>query len=344
MRAFQVLWTTPLSIRTLGGHRIEAPPDDPEEMFSGYYLLTMILSALQWKRLHSGTLKLYGDAKVIDYLSKFGLLDLWDEHDLETFAGLGEEIDSSCFTSAGKYYAFLKEPAPCAMVDLDLIVWRGLAPLLEGRVAAFTHWEETQPPSYWYGTKEELKTPPGYEFRDSWDWGLMAANTSFVYFADEGLKNYYASEVIRFMVDNEVGDGFHLIKPELLIEQRLLPMVIKERGLADRAGPLIDAVWSAAEGRFTRHDARFGEWQFYRLDNQPLLTHLWIAKQNMEKNQSYLNYYCYRLLDAILSNAPRLEAKLRRIGSLREHLARYELGLDDERNRGQFSTELFPAG
>jgi hypothetical protein len=51
-----VLWTTPLFVRTLGGHRIEVPPDGPDEMFSDYYLLTMIMSALQWKRLHGGKL------------------------------------------------------------------------------------------------------------------------------------------------------------------------------------------------------------------------------------------------------------------------------------------------
>jgi hypothetical protein len=95
-------------------------------------------------------------------MSKF---DLWDEPDTETLSGLGEEMDSSCFTSAGKFYAFLKEPAPCVMVDLNLVVWRSLTPLLESRAAAFTHWEATHPTSYWYGTKDELKTPPGHEFR-----------------------------------------------------------------------------------------------------------------------------------------------------------------------------------
>ena len=36
-----MLWTTLLFDRTLGGYRIEAPPDGPDEMFSSYYLLLL---------------------------------------------------------------------------------------------------------------------------------------------------------------------------------------------------------------------------------------------------------------------------------------------------------------
>lgn len=343
MIAFQVLWTPPLLQRTWGGLKLENPPSNIDEMFSDYYLLTMILSVLQWKKLYQVPLKIYGDLNVITYLSKFELLSLWDEYDLETFENLDQSIDSSCFYSAGKFYAYLKEPAPCMMVDLDLVLWKNLDSFVSDIEVGFTHWEDTHPTCFWYCDKENLKTPKGYKFHDTWNWDLMAANTSLVYFKNDSFKNYYASEVIRYMVDNHVGGEFHLIKPELLfVEQRLLPMCVEEMGLMDKMKPFIDTVWGTVEGHFTRNDNRIGEWRYYDLINQPILTHLWIAKQHFEKNTKYRNYFCYQLLNHILTLAPDLFTKLEKIDCCKEHLIRYSRkGIADELNQAEFSDQLF---
>jgi hypothetical protein len=343
MKAFQVLWTPPLLQRTWGGFKIEKPLQSIDEMFSDYYLLAMILSVLQWKKLNCGPVKIYGDVNVITYLAKFDLLDLWDEYDMDTLKNLDKRIDSSCFYSAGKFYAYLREPAPCFMVDLDLILWKNLESVTSEVAVGFTHWEDTSPASYWYGPKEGLKAPKGYAFRDVWNWNLMAANTSLVYFKDDALKDYYASEALRYMIDNQVGGEFHLIKPELLfVEQRLLPLCIYEMGLIDRMKVFIDTIWNPSEGRFTKHDGEIGEWSYYDLVDQPVLTHLWIAKQHIEKNQKYRNFYCSRLLDSILTYFPELVTRLEKIGCLKEHLVRFSRkGTLEEFNRCDFTCDLF---
>ena len=349
-RVFQVLWTPPLFQRTWGGHKIDVPTGGVDEMFSDYYLLTMILSVLQWRHLNGGQVKLYGDRKVIDYLGRYNLLSLWDEYDGEMFDGIERHIDPSCFYSAGKFYAYLEEPAPCVQLDLDLVVWRKLEDIQNlktviptvpgtssgtvdmppgndvsdpGIAVGFTHWEDTQPASYWYDAPGRLTTPPGYRFGENWDWSLKAANTSLVYFADDKVKTHYAEEVIRFMHNNWVGGEFHLIKPELLfVEQRLLPMIAHACGFENSTRPFIDTTWNCVEGRFTHHDPRFGEWKYYDLDDQPAITHLWIAKQHVEKNDRFRDYYCFRLLDRILSLRPKLATDLEKIGCVRPHLRR----------------------
>lgn len=343
MRAFQILWTGPLLQRTWGGCKIEQPIDNIEDIFPDYYLLTIILSVLQWKRLHQGSIKIYSDLKITSYLYKFNLLDLWDEYDVETLTNIDKNIDYSCFYSAGKFFAFLKEPAPCITVDVDLILWKSLDSFISRIEVGFTHWEDTYPPSYWYCPKEKLKAPRDYKFKEIWNWNLMAANTSLVYFQDDKLKNYYSSEVIRYMADNYVGGEFNIIKPELLfIEQRLLPMCIYEMGLMNKTKPFIDAIWSPTAGCFTKDDREIGRWRYYKITEQSFMTHLWIAKGRIEKNRRYRNYYCYQLINYILSIRPELESNLANIDCLKEHFLRYlrKGTSEEELNKADFSYDV----
>lgn len=49
------------------------------------------------------------------------------------------EIDTSTFVTIGKFAAFLKEKAPCAMIDVDLVIW-----------------ENSRPDSIWYPDSDRL--------------------------------------------------------------------------------------------------------------------------------------------------------------------------------------------
>jgi len=324
LKVFQVVWSPPLALRSWGGLELKPSAPRSDDIFSDYYLLTMLLCAIQWKLLHKMPIKLYADNNAFSYLDRYDLIGIWDSYDTATCGDLEGKIDYTCFFSAGKFYAYLSESAPCLILDLDLIVWADLIPYLSNMEAGFTHWEAISPETYWYCSKNKLTLPIGYRFPRDWNWNLDAANTSVVYFSDDRLKNYYAEQAIKYMADNVVGGDFCLIKPELLFaDQRLLPICADELGLLSRTKPFIDTVWIPSDGTFNRPDPELGWWHFYELDNQPLFTHIWIAKQAIEKNQKYRNYYCHTLLDLIFARRPDLEASLARIPCLEKHLRLY---------------------
>jgi len=331
MNAFHVFWSSPLEERTCGGNEQFVGGIDLERKFEDYYLLTFILSALRYKYLYpESRLKLYADGLSVRYLDGKGLLDCWDVYDGTT---LDKNIrpgvfDNSCFYSVGKFFAYREENAPCVLLDVDLVLWERVDDVLRDNALVFTHWEDVHPETYWYCSRDKLKTPKGYRFNELWDFDVMAANTSFVCFNDRRLMEVYTEEVIRFMEHNFVVGVFNIIKPELLfVEQRLMMMIAREMGLWDSIAPLIDTVWNCACGTFTRVDERIGSWHFYRPEKNQRVTHTWIAKQTIEKNNLYRRYYCCRMIEHILAIRPQLESTLRGIASLRPYfglLTRYE--------------------
>lgn len=276
-------------------------PTKKERSFKAYFILTAILSALKWKQNQSGNLTLYADKYTLDYFKKNNLCDFWDYCDGDT---LDKEIDNNhfdtnTFYAIGKFNAFKHVLSPCAMIDIDLVLWKNIDEILENNVSVFTHYEKTTPTSIWYPSKEKLQKPNNYEFKDSWDFNDYAVNTSFIYFNDEILKNHFVDEGIRYMQDNFIASKRNNIgNPEILfVEQRLLPMCYKYMNLYDKCSPLIDIVWDSYNGEFI-NDKR--EWEFYDFDNNDIATHTWIAKQHIEKNTLYQNYMCLRLIEKIL--------------------------------------------
>ena len=67
IEGFHILWTAPY---------FEKSKDDTYSM-QDYELLTMILSALMWRKMN-GPITLYGDARAIDYVEGRGLSHIWN--------------------------------------------------------------------------------------------------------------------------------------------------------------------------------------------------------------------------------------------------------------------------
>ncbi|MEI7995412.1 MAG: hypothetical protein WCH01_10975 [Methylococcaceae bacterium] len=320
MKAFQVLWTPPLYNRSLGGLPLQGTVGSRDDYFPDYYLTTMIMSVLQWKRNHQDPITLYGDSTVINYFSTYKLLELWDGFDYETLNAVDKRINPSCFYSAGKFFAYLKESAPCVIVDLDLILWNPLD-FGDRNKVLFTHWESVLPPTRWYCPPDELQASKHFKFDSAWDLSINASNTSIVFFPDEHIKNLYAETAISFMIDNP-APGDYNVTPELLyVEQRLLPMMVcSERG-AEGISPILQTTWTPAEEKFTQHDPRIGEWKYFSLDKSMPFTHLWIAKKQIERDEAYRRYMCRKLLLDILAINPLLRSTLCDIPCLQEHIS-----------------------
>ena len=269
--------------------------------FKPYFTLTALLSALEWKKNNKGNLTFYLDQYTMDFFDKNKLLDAWDKIDYKT---LDKEIDTKhfdakTFYAIGKFIALKHEKIPCAMVDIDLVAWKNLDNILENKKSGFTHYEKTTPYSIWYPEKEKIQKPKNYEFQDSWDFNSNAVNTSFIYFNENKIKDYYTDKGIEFMKDNFIDKTRDNIgNPEILfVEQRLLPMCYKDLNIEGDVTPLIDIEWDAYKGEFTKGERT---WEFFDVDNNDLITHTWIAKQAIDNNKKYETYMCIRLIEKII--------------------------------------------
>ena len=292
-----------------------------ERNFKGYFTLTALLSALEWKKNNKGNLTFYTDKYTKDFFDKNDLLGAWDKIDDTT---LDNEIDSNhfdtkTFYAIGKFIALKHEKTPCAMVDIDLIVWKNLEEMLKDKKSAFTHYEKTTPFSVWYPDKDKVQTANNYKFKDSWNFKDDAVNTSFIYFNDEKIKNYYINNGIEFMKDNFIDKTRENIgNPEILfVEQRLLPMCYKDLNIVNEVTPIIDIEWDAYKGEFTEGERT---WEFFDVDNDDILTHTWIAKQAIEHNKKYETYMCSRIIEKILNIDDKYYDKLKSIKEIKPYI------------------------
>ena len=65
--------------------------------FEDFELLTLILSALAWRR-HNGSIKLYADDTCAGYFQARGLEALWDDG-IDTVALAETDLDTNCLTA-----------------------------------------------------------------------------------------------------------------------------------------------------------------------------------------------------------------------------------------------------
>jgi hypothetical protein len=322
MRAFHVMWSRPiLDSKMRGLNNVKMTRySNPHTFFRDYEILLLILSILKWKQ-KNGVIKLYADKLSAQQFRSNNLFDLWSESDTDLLENIDPNlINASFFWSTGRFYAYLNEPAPVVSLDMDMIVWADLTQLYQNFDLRFTHWEITKH-SQWYPYRRELKRPVGYHFKQSWNWKeTMAANTSIVYFGNDTLKNYYATEALNFIKNNSLTDSpSFIVTPEILFaEQRLLGMIARETDANIK--PFLDAVWDPRKSDFVTHDKEYGRWFFDYIEPQPMFTHTWVAKDEYNERIDKRTQYCRRLVRAILREFPDQLDRLKSIEKLQTYL------------------------
>lgn len=230
-----------------------------------YELLTARLSARLWKR-YNGPVFLVTDETGYQYIKQTELFAAYDEV-LPVLNRRNFGIHSHKYWASGKLQALTKISAPCALIDMDLMIWRplGLAkyPLAAAHVEHLT--EYVYPPLTFF------RVDAGYSFPDAWDWSVEPFNTSVAYFADEAFKKYYASESIRFMqAEKETPDNGTICM--VFAEQRIFAMCAAEKGIPVHT--------------FLDYD---------HLSAQDVITHTWSAKgmlRGMRELEEIYNSLC----------------------------------------------------
>lgn len=264
MEAFHSFWTKPGRKKNNGKMQV-----------ADYDLLTMILSALEWKQ-HNGRVVMKTDSFGAEYFQRGGLLALWDAVDV-TLDGVPGGMDPFLFWAAGKLYALQSMTCPCVMIDTDLILWKDIRPRLEDRNVVAAHEEELRPSTY--PDPGTFAMREGYAFPAEWDFSLRAANTAFLYIRDNDFKNTYVAHAIAFM-ENFTGNATP-VTAMCFAEQRVLPMCVKAAGL--QIGYLLRAEEAC---------------------RQDFITHIWGFKRAMELSGEYRDWFCVKCVRRILHDFP----------------------------------------
>ena len=249
MKAFHTLWTKPKGT------------DSIEE----FEFLTMVLSALKWRQ-KNGEIFLVTDSAGEKFIKEKGAERCWDGI-ITTLDNMPDSISPKTFWAAGKIFALDSFKAPVVSIDNDFIVWENLnLEKFRSRLCVI-HKEELNP--FVYPNKDFLKA-----FDKGYDWAVKPANTAFVYYADEELKENYKNLSLEVMTTLKSDDT---LVPMVFAEQRLLSMV------ANKMGVRVDTFSTLAN--LQKNDRRF--------------THLWGYKQRLKNNPTMKEEFTKRLRNKI---------------------------------------------
>ncbi len=252
-----------------------------EYFMQDYELLTMILSALMWKK-HNGGIYLCADGSAIDFIEKNNLTHIWNLGIKEI--SVPETINEKVFWAAGKIYSLKEMKMPAVMIDLDLIIWKKITSIIKKTDILAIHREGIFPDIY--PDKEFFNMKKEYKFDEDWDWNILPVNTCMLYLADEDFKNYYAESSAEFM--ESCAETEENLCHMVFAEQRLLAMC------AEKKGKIISSFFPGSTD----------------IENQDIFTHLWGYKNILKFNYKERVAYNKKTYDRIIAEFPEERATI----------------------------------
>ena len=280
IRAFHSNWTRPFFARH---------PADTAYSVDAAELLTTALSALMWQK-ENGSISMLCDSTAADYYQARGLHFLWDGGIHPILDEMDSAIDPICFWAAGKLYALHKFGAPCVMLDTDFIVWRDLSERLAPHNLAVIHREDIM--SDIYPDASALHTHRPFDFTVL-DWTVRPTNTALSWFAGVDFTEFYTQTALDFMRAASPAD--HHLTYMVFAEQRLLPMLAKQRGL-----PICSLM----------------ELPVLFCSGQDWFTHIWGFKQQMRQDEQTYKDFCTRCAKRLQRDFPNAAEVLRGLPEL----------------------------
>ncbi|MFW6009313.1 MAG: DUF6734 family protein [archaeon] len=208
MRAFHAHWTKPQMI-------------DGKLKNEDYDILMTILSALNWKK-YMGEIKLYTDTKGIELYEKYGILDIWNDIDINTLNNIPDTIDTR-YWAAGKLIALEQEPLGSVSIDRDFIIWDDINNYLSDSSVIGAHFENKYD---FYYNHDDYDSKGNYYFGEYFDIYINPINTSLCIIRNQDIKDLYISEFLRFINSQfNVPNNKRFIELLLFAEQAILPMI-----------------------------------------------------------------------------------------------------------------------
>ncbi len=288
MKAFHSNWTKPFFINH---------PDE-EYYIEDFDLLVTILSALKWRQ-KNGSIKMYTDKLGGDYCYSLGLSEIYDlgiDTSLEEI--VPKALDPLLFWAGGKIYSLKMEEVPTVMLDMDFVIWDSIFEEIKGQDLCVSHREILG--GLVYPEFESFSTLYKYDYDEEWDWKVNPCNTALVYFGNEGLKDYFVDEAIKFM-----NSDFDIPKEQkkrvilmVFAEQRLLAMCAKKKGIEIAS--------------FISNNMDIDKYKKY--------THVWGYKSVLLNSEYLREEFCKSCIDIILNDFPHMYDTLNKIPSIQRYL------------------------
>lgn len=280
MKAIYVNWSAPYFNRDrLRGHGFKIFKESSVEYFKpDYEILFTILSVAYWKKFN-GTTKLYTDKVGFEYYKSIGLLELWDEIDIDKLEKFNElQIDPAVFWTSAKTYCIATEEAPFVFSDLDFIIRQEMPAYFYNANVAIPHWEI--PRGYYYPTREEMQKY--WQPFDGFAQHMLMPNTSLLYINDTTLQETYLNMHMQLVNSFDTSD---LTKtPEwvwLLADQGLFGQAIRKINI--KTETLTDKIFLAENEGWMPNAEGWADMFYYKMnaDQSKEKTdweHVWLAK------------------------------------------------------------------
>ena len=234
MKGIFVNWTKPFEQRNrLRGHAFKVYKNTQSDQYyqSDLELIYTILSVGNWKK-HNGSTKLYTDTIGLNYYTNNGIIELFDEIDIDTLNNY-TEVDGGQFWTSGKSFCIGKEQIPFCFLDLDFIVREKLPEWVFKKDITITHWEI--PRGYYYPTKEQFKDIKHWQPPQDFAYRMLIPNTSFLYINNlEVQADYLKTHLEAVNTQDEIPEWFWLLTDQGLLGQSLRRLNIRPETLTDK--------------------------------------------------------------------------------------------------------------
>lgn len=188
-----------------------------------YEIVMQVASITSAKRYSSAPVKLYTDDCGLEYYTRIGLIDLFDEVDTDLLNGLNNDdsINPAQFWTSGKIISICNEKPPFIFMDLDLILKNHIPEWFKRYDVIHTHWEMCRGPlfiNHWQLQEYNLDIP---NFNER----MLIPNTSFLYVNDQKVLDKYLDLHLKIVKQkyDKVPDWLWLMS-----DQHILGYVLRE--------------------------------------------------------------------------------------------------------------------
>lgn len=303
MRGLHINWTTPRLLNQ----------NTNEYKMKQYKKLVQLLSILYWKKFY-GDIILYTDKIGYEYYKNCGypFLDLYNDVNIDLLDSSSvNTINPLTFWAGGKIFAVREEHTPFVMLDLDLFLTDDIKDQFKGHDIVFSHYETLTHPIY--PNPKDIRG--SYELPD-YDWSLLPGNVCITYFGNEGYKDVYTREAIRYMRSHDRKEDIHAKNTSRMVfaEQRLLTCVANDMDIPFK--PLIKDIYNSHDSfvKYNGRDLNTGEEpHWFNLGNSNIaempIHHTWGYKK-MLINKGLKLIYVEQLQDLIKKDFPEYQKYL----------------------------------
>lgn len=300
--AFPIAHRSAPDQRIPGIHANWTAPRGSGEVLRTEELITMVLSALTWRRFH-GPITLFADSRTVDFLGEREMLDIYHEvRTAEIDAIDPRQFSPELYFNLSKLVALRASTAPVAVIDLDLFLRRPL-PRIGPNDFVFAHYE--LPNSAAYPPLSQLPNPNRVEF-PGWQDSSLVCNTALAAFGSQRHLDDFLDLAMAYIAGNNQDAPVDHVARLLFAEQRLAPYTAHRNGV--ELTPLSDSAWDNRQFRWGRGEPG------------PAFHHTWHRKRLFPSDRTR-DRYCVRLVRELLATFPEAERLLAADPALARYLA-----------------------